>query len=97
MAVYLVHFDRRYKHARHYMGFCETDDVGPRMERHRAGRGARLLAVVTDAGIAMRLARLWRGRKADRNFERKLKNSTRLADLCPVCSGPRAFNRGKLV
>jgi hypothetical protein len=96
MAVYLVHFQRRYKHAQHYLGFCESDDVRTRMERHTVGRGARLLAAVSGASIAMRVARLWRGRKADRTFERKLKNSCRLAKLCPVCSGPRAYRRGKL-
>lgn len=96
MAIYLVHFDRRYKHAQHYMGFCESDDVVPRMERHRAGRGARLLAAVSGANIRFRIARLWRGRKADRTFERRLKNNCRLADLCPLCCGPRAYRRGKL-
>jgi len=96
MAVYLLHFHRRYKHARHYMGFCETDDVHSRLERHRAGHGARLLAAVFGAGIGVRVARLWRGRQADRTFERKLKNCYRLADLCPLCSGPRAHRRAHL-
>ena len=96
MAIYLIHFDRRYEHAQHYMGFCETDDVAPRMERHRAGRGARLLAAVSDANIRVRIARLWRGRKADRTFEGRLKTNCRLTDLCPLCCGPRAYRRGKL-
>jgi hypothetical protein len=95
MAVYLIHFNRRYRHARHYMGFCETDDISARMERHRSGNGARLMAAVFGAGIAVRIARLWRGRKADRTFERKLKNCYRLADLCPLCSGPRAHRRAR--
>jgi hypothetical protein len=96
MSVYLLHFQRRYKHARHYMGFCESDDVSARIERHRAGNGARLMSAVFKAGIPVRIARLWRGRKADRTFERRLKNSCRLADLCPICSGPRAHRRGRL-
>jgi hypothetical protein len=96
MAVYLVHFHRRYKHAQHYLRFCETDDVQSRMDRHAAGRGARLLAAVSAARIPVRVARLWPGPKANRTFERRLKNSCRLANLCPVCSGPRAYRRGKL-
>ena len=96
MAIYLIHFERKYKHAQHYMGFCESDDVSARMERHRAGRGARLLAAVSEAGIVVRVARLWRGHNADRTVERRLKNSCRLADLCPMCSGPRAYRRGRL-
>jgi hypothetical protein len=95
MAVYLVHFSRRFKHAQHYMGFCEKNNVAPRIERHRAGRGSRLLAAVTGARIPYRVSRLWRGTKFDRTFERKLKTNNRLADLCPACSGPKAYRRGK--
>jgi len=33
--VYLLHFDKRLKHAGHYMGV--TDDLPARLARHRAG------------------------------------------------------------
>jgi predicted GIY-YIG superfamily endonuclease len=36
--VYLLHFDRPYKRARHYLGFAE--DLERRLELHRAGRGS---------------------------------------------------------
>jgi predicted GIY-YIG superfamily endonuclease len=32
MAVYLIHFDRPYKHSRHYLGYAT--DVDERLERH---------------------------------------------------------------
>jgi predicted GIY-YIG superfamily endonuclease len=47
--VYLVHFDKRYHHARHYVGFSEH--LGRRMGEHRAGAGSRLLRAVAAAGV----------------------------------------------
>jgi predicted GIY-YIG superfamily endonuclease len=54
--VYLIHFDKAYKHARHYIGF--TDDVQRRMVEHASGQGARILRIVKEAGIGWILARL---------------------------------------
>jgi hypothetical protein len=38
--VYLLHFDRPYKHARHYLGW--TANLQARLDSHRAGHGARI-------------------------------------------------------
>ncbi|GAA2576792.1 hypothetical protein SMC26_30030 [Actinomadura fulvescens] len=78
--VYLLHFARPYKHARHYIGW--TRDLAGRLARHEAGSGARLLQVVQDAGIEWRLARLWPG---DRRRERALKRQGGAARRCPLC------------
>ena len=67
--VYLLHFDQPYKHARHYVGWTARN-VKRRLAEHEAGRGARLLAVVREAGIGWQLARLWPGGRAR---ERQLK------------------------
>ena len=77
--VYLLHFDRPYHHARHYIGFAT--DLDRRMEEHRAGRGARLMAVIASAGIGFVVARTWPG---DRKLERRLKNYHG-PRLCPIC------------
>ena len=53
--VYLFHFDQRYEHAGHYTGWAE--DLDHRVAEHLAGRGARLIEVITQAGIGFRLAR----------------------------------------
>jgi len=57
--VYLLHFDRPYRHARHYLGWATDPDA--RLTRHAAGEGARLLEVVHAAGIGWTLARTWVG------------------------------------
>jgi hypothetical protein len=96
MAVYLVHFDKPFHHAKHYLGFCDdagrdTDlAVSSRIDYHRRKKGSRLLAAVVDHGIGFEVVRVWPG--ATRNFERRLKghSSTR---YCPVCNVD-AFRRG---
>jgi predicted GIY-YIG superfamily endonuclease len=87
--VYLIHFHKPFKHAGHYLGF--TDDLAARLERHTAGNGARLMEVITGAGITWQLARTWQG---DRKLERRLKKRNHAALLCPVCSGDKASRRG---
>jgi hypothetical protein len=79
--VYLLHFERPYKHARHYLGHTRGP-VGKRLTEHRKGRGARLLAVVTEAGISFELARTWEG---GRDRERQLKRQGGASRCCPLC------------
>lgn len=81
MAVYLIHFDRKLRHAQHYLGFA--DDVDKRLKRHRSNRGARLLAACNRLGIEWKCVRRWD--EGDRAFERKLKGLKNAKSLCPVC------------
>ena len=81
--VYLVHLDRPFWHAKHYMGFTERDDVETRLEEHRNNRGSKLLRAVNDAGIPWRLSRTWEG--MTRSEERRLKRQKMAPRLCPVC------------
>ena len=76
--VYLLHFERPYKHARHYLGFAE--DLERRLELHRAGRGARLVEVVVAAGIGFQLVRTWEG---DRTLERTQEPPQRAGPAVP--------------
>lgn len=78
--VYLICFDRPYKHARHYLGSAE--DVRKREDVHLAGSGARLLQVVNQAGISWSIVRLWYG---GRDRERELKRWHSGVKLCPRC------------
>jgi hypothetical protein len=79
--VYLIHFDIAYKHARHYLGW--TLDLLARLQAHRDGRGARLMEVITGAGITWQLARTWPG---GRDRERAIKNRHEAPRLCPICT-----------
>jgi predicted GIY-YIG superfamily endonuclease len=89
--VYLLHFHRPYKHARHYMGF--STQLGKRLEAHRTGNGARLMEVITGAGIGWTLARTWIG---DRTLERRLKRWHKSAQLCPICRQRTAQDRKEM-
>ncbi len=92
MTVYLLHFDQpligrqrnpaaqRTQIARHYIGYA--GDVAARIAQHRSGRGARLLAVLAEAGIGFTVAATWTG---DRAEERRLKRQHHAARLCPIC------------
>lgn len=90
-SVYLVHFARRYHGKQHYLGF--STNIPERVKAHRAGWGAPLLAAVTKQAIPWRVARTWK--KRDGHFEQSLKRGHALKDLCPVCSGPNAYKRGR--
>ncbi len=83
--VYLLHFDQRYQHAGHYTGWA--DDLDRRLAAHQRGAGARLVEVITQAGIGFRLARIWPG--ASRARERSLKNSGGASRYCPICQDER--------
>jgi predicted GIY-YIG superfamily endonuclease len=84
--VYLLHFDRPYQHAKHYIGW--TRDLEARLADHRAGSGSRLLAVLKAAGIGFQLARTWQG---TRRRERQIKLQGGASRCCPMCGvKPRA-------
>ena len=86
--VYLIHFSEAYKHARHYLG--SASDLDERIERHRSGNGARLLKVITDAGISWSVVRTWKG---SRLIERQIKRRKEAPALCPICAGAAAMKR----
>ncbi len=83
-SVYLIHFDKPYKHAKHYLGYVKggREAVFKRYERHKLGIGSVLMKVVTEAGIGSSLSRIWYDK--DQAFERKLKARGKL-DICPIC------------
>jgi predicted GIY-YIG superfamily endonuclease len=87
--IYLLHFDRPYLHAGHYTGW--TTDLTARLAEHANGRSARLLAVVTSAGIGWNLARTWTG---TRSLERTLKRRHGASRFCPMCRPSLAATLG---
>lgn len=79
--VYLLHFDQPYKHARHYIGW--TEDLLARLDQHARGCGARLMTVISRAGIGFTLARVCEGTRAT---ERAIKNCGGAVRYCPLCT-----------
>ena len=79
--IYLVHFERPYHHARHYVGWTQNEEV--RIDTHRNGQGSPLLAAVQAVGIAYTVARRWR---VTRKHERFIKDQKRTPLYCPICS-----------
>lgn len=82
---YLLQFDQRYEHAGHYTGWAE--DLDRRLAEHLGGRAARLIEVITQAGIGFRLARTWPG--VTRARERQLKRQGGASRYCPICQEDR--------
>jgi predicted GIY-YIG superfamily endonuclease len=85
--VYLLHFDRPFHHARHYIGYTQRDDVAERLAEHVAGRGANLVKHAINAGITVVIARVWQN--VSRGTERKKKNQGGAARICPICKAER--------
>ena len=79
--IYMLHFDRPYRHARHYVGW--TEDLIDRLERHAAGRGARLVEVIWHAGIGFTAIRICEG---TRRTERAIKHAGGATRYCPLCT-----------
>lgn len=88
---YLLHFDKPYEHAGHYLGSAQ--DLQRRLAQHRSGNGARLIEVITEAGIGFTLVRTWKG---GRDVEKRLKGWHNGRKLCPICS-KGAENRANFV
>lgn len=82
--IYSLHFNQRYRHAGHYLGFAT--DLKNRLDEHAAGCGARLMQVVINIGIKFECVRTWTG---TRSFERQLKNRRDARSLCPHCRAER--------
>lgn len=89
--VYLIHFDKPYKHALHYIGFTKLG-LEKRIEKHGTSQGAKLLLVLKQNAIGFKVVRTWS--EGTRTFERKLKNRKNAKKICPICSPERATQRG---
>ena len=87
--LYLLHFEPRYQHAGHYLGYSK--DIDARVAEHLAcnGKSSPLVKAAVEAGCEVTVARLIPG--GTRTLERKLKNQGGLAVHCPICYPRRRF------
>jgi predicted GIY-YIG superfamily endonuclease len=80
--LYLLHFDPRYRHAGHYLGY--TEDLPKRFALHVRGKGSPLVKAAVNNGSRIVLVRIW---DEDGNAEQEIKRVMRsLVLLCPVCN-----------
>jgi hypothetical protein len=88
VALYLLHFDRPFRHAKHYLGYAvDVPAVHARVDMHYAatvgdGKHHRLMQHVRAAGISFTLARVWPD--ATRADERRKKQRGH-SRACPIC------------
>jgi hypothetical protein len=81
--LYLFHFEPRYRHAGHYLGYA--DNIARRVIEHRdvPSKASPLVRAAIDAGCALTVTRVWIG--AGRDDERRLKRGGGLKRHCPTC------------
>jgi predicted GIY-YIG superfamily endonuclease len=89
--IYLIHFDEKFGHSQHYLGYAS--DFEKRMERHRKGRGSNLIKKIQEAGIGWRVVRKWEnvGPQAEAELKRYHNNRA----LCPICQGQLAYEKAE--
>lgn len=80
--IYLLHFDRPFKHARHYIGWTSRANLEDRLKEHGTREGSALLYHVRLAGISWTLVRTWKGGPVQ---EHRLKLGSGVRQ-CPICS-----------
>lgn len=86
-ACYLLHFDKPYKHAGHYLGV--TIDMHRRLKNHRSKRtkkSSKLTLAAARAGIGFRIVCLWSG---DYDTEKQLKARQSSYVHCGYCKARR--------
>jgi hypothetical protein len=74
--------DARGGTARHYIGWTNGVTVDRRLEEHRSGRGAAMLAYAAGEGIGFDVVATWEGH---RGLERQMKCNGNFARRCPRC------------
>jgi hypothetical protein len=88
VSLYLLHFEKPYGHASHYLALVVDEaTIASRVETHRAGHGSPLVAAAVNAGIAVELVRIWP--ESDRSEERRLKSGHGSSRCCPLCNPRR--------
>ena len=85
--IYLLHLVPPYKHAKHYLGWCNSySGLDSRFEYHARGNGSKLMKAHCANGGTFKLVRLWKGTRDD---ERRIHNMRCDTKFCPECGGTR--------
>lgn len=81
--LYLFHFEPRYRHAGHYLGY--SADIDRRVLEHlsRGSKASRLVVAALEAGSVVTVAATFPG--LSRIDERRMKRRGGLGRVCPTC------------
>lgn len=90
--VYLIHFTKKFKHAKHYIGAVNGGEIelNKRLFHHRRGTGSKLLRAVSKEGINWYVSRTWEG---GFDLEKQLKSLKNSKSLCPVCNKKKKYDK----
>lgn len=84
--VYVIHFDKPYKHAKHYTGIAIN--VEARMKKHRSGQGARLMKIIKEHNIGFQYSIIKEGltfseaHAYEKYLKTKIKKPQRYCSIC---------------
>lgn len=81
--IYLIHFDKPVRSAKHYLGFCRDDRLDARMLEHARGEASHLTRAAVNNGTKLWLARTFEG--GNRDLERTMKRHGHFKLMCPLC------------
>lgn len=82
--VYILHFDRPLKHAKHYTGFAHSlKHLLARLHQHEEGKSSvKIMDALKRAGIGFEVANAMQATRSD---ERRLKREKHIDRHCPIC------------
>jgi len=86
--LYVIHFDKPYKHAKHYTGICIN--VDKRMKQHAMGTRSRLMRVLKENDIGFQYAVIneyptfSEAHAEEHRLKHKVKQPKK---YCPFCKG----------
>ena len=87
MDLYIIHFSKPFKHARHYIGIAQ--DAEKRFERHLSGRGAVLIREAIKADIGIKFTKYiistHDGYSTAKAEEKRIKSHNNHKKRCPEC------------
>lgn len=84
--IYLICFDKKLHHAKHYIGW--TENIDNRLDNHKNGNGACILKALNKKNIDYKIVKIWKG---TRYHERKMKLWKNSKILCPLCTPKPSF------
>lgn len=87
MAVYILHFEKKFYHTQHYIGWTKGNSieaVQKRLKTHLSGKGSKIVRSVVASGIKIEVATIFIN--GDRKLERKLKDKKNAKQFCSICN-----------